>query len=84
MGDSVDCRQCQTRMEVTQVKKYSGKWPYILIGLGVFCSLFLLGPIVGFPLLIAGIYMATAREQISYCPNCGYYFCIVEKENIST
>ncbi|MBF0526493.1 MAG: LITAF-like zinc ribbon domain-containing protein [Deltaproteobacteria bacterium] len=80
----MNCRQCQTRMEVTQAKKYPGKWPYILMGLGVFCSLFLLGPIVGFPLLIAGIYMVTVRQPISYCPNCGYYFHIAEKENISS
>ena len=70
----VECRHCHADMELLTVKKYTGKWPYALVVTGVFCSLFVIGALVGIPLLLLGIYMLTAEQAISYCPSCGHYF----------
>jgi len=75
--NSVDCRHCHSQMEVIKVKKYSGKWPLILVVTGVFCCLFFVGAIIGIPMLLLGIYLVTAEETISYCPNCGNYFKVL-------
>jgi hypothetical protein len=72
--DAMGCRQCQGPMEIIKTKKYPGRWPLVLMVSGVFCSLFFVGVLIGIPMLLAGIYMATAKETISHCPNCGHYF----------
>jgi hypothetical protein len=72
--DGVTCTQCQTRMDVLRVKKYPGKWPTVLIVAGVICCLFIIGAVIGIPMVLLGIYMATAKETISRCPKCGRYF----------
>ncbi|MFH1491277.1 MAG: LITAF-like zinc ribbon domain-containing protein [Pseudomonadota bacterium] len=72
--DTAACTHCNTRMELLHVKKYPGRWPAVLVMAGVFCCLFLIGALVGIPMLLLGIYMATAKETISRCPNCGHYF----------
>ena len=41
---------------------------------GAFCFLFMGGPLLGIPMVIAGIYMVTAEMTISYCSECGHYF----------
>jgi len=61
-------------MELLKVKKYPGRWPAVLVVTGVFCCLLLVGALVGIPMLLLGIYMATAHETISHCPNCGHYY----------
>ena len=78
--DTAACIHCHTRMEVFRVKKYPGKWPTIVVVAGVFCCLFLIGALVGIPLLLLGIYMATAKETISRCPKCGHYFKVWMRE----
>ncbi|MFH1489203.1 MAG: LITAF-like zinc ribbon domain-containing protein [Pseudomonadota bacterium] len=72
--DSAACIHCQTRMELLHVKKYPGGWPAVLVVAGVFCCFFFIGPLVGIPLLLLGMYTATAKETISLCPKCGHYF----------
>ena len=61
-------------------KPIEGRWPTVLIVAGVFCSLFLIGALVGIPMLLLGIYMATARETISCCSNCGHYYKVWMRE----
>lgn len=63
-------------MELLISKKHAGNWPIALILLGVFCTLFLGGAILGIPLLLLGIYLYTAKDTISYCSGCGYHFKI--------
>ncbi len=70
----MECGGCHTPMEVATVKKFPGKGPAAMIAGGLFSSLFIFGALVGVPLLALGIYMATAKQTISYCPNCGSYF----------
>ncbi len=77
------CRQCDSRMELVNVKKFAGRWPMALIIAGVFCCLFFIGALVGIPLLIGGIYMATAKVNINRCPECGYYYNVWEKGRVS-
>jgi len=75
--DAVDCRHCQTQMEIRKVRKYPGKWPIALMITGVLCCLFIVGVVVGLPLLLLGIYMFIADETISYCPSCGHFFKVL-------
>ena len=78
--DTGACVNCRTRMERFIVRVYPGRWPTVLMVGGVFCCLFLIGALVGIPMLLLGIYMATARETISRCPNCGQYFRVWVEE----
>ncbi|MBF0100844.1 MAG: hypothetical protein HQK77_08055 [Desulfobacterales bacterium] len=82
MKTEVECSQCSSLMEILSVKKYGGKWPIIFMISGVFCLLFLGGPILGIPLLLIGFYTLTENLTISYCPKCGHYFKIylIEKD----
>lgn len=72
--DGVVCPQCHTGMKLLEVKKYSGKWGYGLIVGGIFCCLFVIGSVLGIPMILAGLFMGRAREVISHCPNCEHYF----------
>ena len=76
-NDSTDCPQCQTPMGLLQVKKYPLKLPLWLVCLGVLGCLFLAGALVGIPMILGGIYMATAQETVKCCPNCRYHFKVL-------
>lgn len=77
MEESVKCRHCGSEMHLVTVKKYPGNWPWILIGLGILFSLFIVGAAVGIPMLLLGIYMATAMMTANQCQKCGYYFKVL-------
>ena len=77
VNDSAGCPQCRTRMKLLQVKKYQGKLPLTLVGSGVLSCLFFVGALVGIPLILGGIYMASAQDIVKYCPNCGYHFKVL-------
>jgi hypothetical protein len=79
-GGAIDCRHCRSPMEIIKTKKYPGRWPLVLVISGVFFTLFFIGALVGIPMLMLGIYMATAKKTISLCPNCGYFFKVWVKE----
>lgn len=81
--DRVACTHCHSLMEVLRVKKYPGGSPTVLMVGGGFCCLFFIGAVVGIPMLILGIYMATAKETISRCPKCGHYFKMWVGEGVS-
>lgn len=72
--DGAACHHCQTEMKLRKVKKYPGYWPAVIVVAGILCSLFLTGALVGIPLILIGIYMATAQETVRHCPGCGHYF----------
>ena len=78
--DTLVCTQCHTPMDVLHVKKYPGRWPVILIIAGAVSCVFLIGAVLGIPMLLLGIYMATAKETISRCPKCGHYFKVWMRE----
>ena len=80
---AAECLHCQARMKLLKQKKYPGRWPTVLVVTGVFCCLFLIGAIVGIPMLLLGIYMATAKETINHCPNCGHYYKVWMGEALS-
>lgn len=72
--EAVACRHCGNRMLTARVRKYDGAWPWILIASGALFSLFIVGALVGIPVLLLGIYAATAREVVRHCDKCGYYY----------
>jgi len=69
----VPCNQCDTPMDILRIRKYEGNWPYWVIAGGVLLSL-LGGFVIGVFVLLCGVYAASAREVVSCCPKCGYYF----------
>lgn len=78
--DTVACTQCRTRMDVLHVRKYPGRWPTVLMVAGAVSCVFFVGALVGVPVLLLGIYTATAKETISRCPKCGHYFKVWKRE----
>ena len=70
----VECRHCTGQMAFMKIRKHPGNWPYILAALGLFLTVFLVGPIVGIPMALIGFYMAQATETVSLCRNCGYFY----------
>lgn len=74
---SMNCRQCGGEMEKTTVGKFPGNMPWVLMGLGFFLSIFIFGPLVGLLVLLAGIYMVTAKETVIRCEDCGYYYRVL-------
>jgi len=77
VNGSARCPQCRTRMKLLKVKKYQGKLPLTLVGSGVFSCLSFVGTLVGIPLILGGIYMATVQDIVNCCPNCGYHFKVL-------
>jgi hypothetical protein len=73
-SNAPNCQHCQDRMVVEEVRKHPGSWPKVLCGLGLLFSMFMVGPIVGIPMLLIGIYMYQAKETICLCPSCGYHY----------
>ncbi len=73
-GGPIDCRHCGTKMHLQRIKKYPGSWPYVIGGLGLFFTLFMIGAVIGIPMLLIGIYMGMAQSTIRLCPECGYYY----------
>jgi len=76
---SAHCRHCDTQMVVIKVKKYPGKWPLALLGLGFICFLFIHfgGPIIGIPMMLIGWHMFSADQLLNMCPRCGYHFDVL-------
>lgn len=68
-----DCHQCGAPMDVLRVRKYEGQWPYWCIGGGILMSFFG-GFFIGVLVLLWGVYAASAKQAITCCPKCGYYF----------
>ena len=73
------CRHCDTKMLTLKINKHHGAWPWTLIGLGLLAFFFIHfgGPIIGLPMIILGIYLATSKEMVSMCPECGYHFQVM-------
>ncbi len=69
----VECTYCHSPMDIMQLPKYEGKWPWWLIGAGGLLSL-MGGIVVGVFMLAGGVYAMNAHETVSCCPKCGYYF----------
>ena len=73
-GRSVDCRHCGAKMRLQRIKKHPGSWPYVLASLGLFFTFFIVGALIGIPMLLIGIYMSQSRITIRSCPECGSYY----------
>lgn len=64
------CKACGGRMKKAIIHKHSKKFGAGLIVLGVGCSLFWVGLVLGIPLAIMGIYMAAAKKPVWMCGEC--------------
>lgn len=64
------CQLCGSKM----AKKFETKTgiALLLIGLGIICCLFIVGAIIGVPLIIVGLYYGSVRKGIWACTKCGY------------
>ena len=80
-GKSVICRYCQDQMERMSVKTFSEKWALGMMIMGLICCLFVIGPLIGIPIFLFGIYMWMAENTINYCPSCGHYYKILHGIN---
>ncbi len=74
---NVTCHRCDSSMLLVKIKKYPGWWPHTLTGLGFFLSFLIVGPVVGIPLMLVGIYMLIGSQIVSICPVCGSYFKVM-------
>jgi hypothetical protein len=74
-GTGARCKQCDAPMDVLQADKFDKKWAYATIAGGALFTLFG-GFFLGIMILLGGVYMSSARETISCCTKCGYYFKI--------
>nr|WCC90925.1 hypothetical protein [Desulfobacteraceae bacterium] len=81
-GKSVVCRYCQDEMERMTVKTFPGNWPLGIMIVGLICCFLVIGPLVGIPLLIVGIYMLLAENPINFCPSCGHYYKILNVDRM--
>jgi len=81
MKDSaINCTHCGNEMTIAKVKKYTGSSPLFMLGLGLLSSLFLVGPIIGLPMILIGLYMVIAKETVKLCPSCGFYYRVYLQE----
>jgi hypothetical protein len=60
-------------MDILQTEKFEKTWAYGTIAIGALFALFG-GLFLGILILIGGVYMVRAKETISCCKRCGYYF----------
>lgn len=79
-SSSVACAQCGEEMVGIKAKKFPGKLPYVILGLGFFFSLFVGGLLIGLPVVLGGVYMLMARDTLNLCRTCGYYFKVYSPE----
>jgi len=80
---TIVCRYCNENMERMKIKSFSNVLSVGLIAGGAFCTFLFVGPILGVPMLISGIYMTAAEKTINYCPSCGHYYKTLDPEIIN-
>ena len=71
---SANCQHCGMKMRLQRIKKYPGAWPYVIGGLGLFLTFFMVGSFLGIPMILVGVYMSQSSQTIRLCPECGYYY----------
>ncbi|MBF0384288.1 MAG: hypothetical protein HQL27_00300 [Candidatus Omnitrophica bacterium] len=67
---SLICNLCNGEMQPYSGPRHSRKFGGVLIVGGVFSSLFFIGPVLGIPLLIMGLYMTGSKRQLWVCKDC--------------
>ncbi|MBF0531964.1 MAG: hypothetical protein HQL23_02585 [Candidatus Omnitrophica bacterium] len=64
------CNLCNGEMQLYTGPRYSRKLGVFLVGVGIFLTLFWMGPVLGVPLFFIGLYMVGAKRQLWVCKEC--------------
>ncbi|MEI7999621.1 MAG: hypothetical protein WCH62_08990 [Candidatus Omnitrophota bacterium] len=64
------CNLCNGKMQLYSGPKFSRKLGSFLVVAGIFAIFFWIGPVLGIPLLLMGLYMVGAKRQLWVCKEC--------------
>lgn len=67
---AVVCNLCNGQMQLYSGPKFSRKLGAFLVIAGIFAIFFWIGPVLGIPLLLMGLYMVGAKRQLWVCKEC--------------
>ena len=64
------CNLCNGKMQLYSGPRFSRKLGGFLVVAGIFAIFFWIGPVLGIPLLLMGLYMVGAKRQLWVCKEC--------------
>jgi len=70
MEKIITCYLCNGEMKLYTGPRYNRKIGVFLIVAGGFCTLFWVGAVLGFPLLLLGLYTVGAKRNVWVCEDC--------------
>jgi hypothetical protein len=84
MGKVMICNLCNGEMKEYTGRRYGMKAAVVFIVLGLLACLFWVGPVLGLPLALIGIYMAASKREMWICQDCAaaYEKVDVKKQTI--
>ncbi|MBF0252844.1 MAG: hypothetical protein HQL29_03415 [Candidatus Omnitrophica bacterium] len=81
MGKVLICNLCSGEMKEYKGRRYSMRAAMTFIVIGAFACLFWVGPVLGLPLAMIGIYMAGSKRELWLCQDCGAGYEKVDIKN---
>ena len=70
MSKTIICNVCNGEMKPYRGPKFNRKAGGFLVVAGAATSLFWIGPVLGIPLFIMGLYMTGAKRELWVCEDC--------------
>jgi len=67
---AIICNLCNGQMQLYSGPKFSRNLGGFLVASGIFAIFFWIGPVLGIPLLLMGLYMVGAKRQLWVCKEC--------------
>ena len=77
---AIICNLCNGQMQLYSGPRFSRKLGSFLVVAGIFAIFFWIGPVLGIPLLLMGLYMVGAKRQLWVCKECNSALERVELE----
>ena len=77
---AIICNLCNGQMQLYSGPRFSRKLGSFLVVAGIFAIFFWIGPVLGIPLLLMGLYMVGAKRQLWVCKECNTAMERVELE----
>ena len=74
------CNLCNGQMQLYSGPRFSRKLGGFLVVAGLFAIFFWIGPVLGIPLLLMGLYMVGAKRLLWVCKECNTAIERVELE----
>lgn len=81
---AIICNLCNGQMQLYSGPRFSRKLGGFLVAGGIFAIFFWIGPVLGIPLLLMGLYMVGAKRQLWVCKECNTAIERVELEPSET